>query len=297
MDCREIHDRIRNGLAAAASPGERRALEDHLAQCARCRDLIEPELATVVTEAPPGLLEDVLRQTSGPVCAVAEERLCQDLDGELDGLDAELVNAHADACRDCGLLRAVLSELAGDLESLRELMPDGRFVDDVLGVTTDDAALPFAARVRKIWNRLVQRPRFAWEAAYVGAMLFWLVLGAPADPLTGAPERIRGVLPEMAQSSSAFSSLRGDVATLGSRAWGAASGAWTSSLTRIETGLSVRTERAEEAIVVVQQHGAELREALRTLDFGSGGRVVGDLTRDAVNRLVTQDTEDNNEQE
>ena len=181
-------------------------------------------------QPPEGLLDSILEATSGPACPRAEEQFCRGLDGELDDLDTQLLNEHADACEPCGALRSAFALLAEELTALRELDPGAEFTAGVLA-RTSHAAPPVAADLLgRLWKTIVHRPRFAWEAAYVGAMLFWLVLGTPGLPL----EAVR--------------SMREPVSSLGKRAWSSAQDGWQSSVTRLQADLAPRVESGRRTV-------------------------------------------------
>jgi hypothetical protein len=92
-------------------------------------------------------LERVLAQTSGPVCASAENRFVAFVDGDLDAVDRELVAAHVAGCLAC---REELSRVRA-------------------GAT----ATP--PRWADTWRRWMLRPRFALELAYVAAVVLCVV--------------------------------------------------------------------------------------------------------------------------
>jgi hypothetical protein len=117
--------------------------------------------------------------------------VCDHVDGALPAVDDELLRLHLDACPECAGLARALLRLQADLPMLAERLPDDRFLADVLARTTlrGWAAPRRAARLAEGWRRLVQRPRFAFEGAYLGSIFLLMLFGIPASPLAGVPQR------------------------------------------------------------------------------------------------------------
>lgn len=193
MDCHTFMELLDELLAGTLGPSERRDFEAHRASCAGCRDL-EALLAAGPdggAEVPPGLLRDVLERTSGSACHGARSRVCDHVDGLLVPVDDELLRLHLNHCAECAGLARVLFRLKADLPGLVESRPDDRFLAEVLARTTRRAAAAprWSARLADEWRRLVQRPRFAFEGAYLGSIFLVMLFGVPASPLAGVPRR------------------------------------------------------------------------------------------------------------
>jgi hypothetical protein len=88
--------------------------------------------------------------------------------------------------------------------------------------------LPLAARVSDFLERLSQRPRLAFEGAFVGTLAFVLVLGMPAAGVAELPSRL---LAEVRQERV---QVQNAVAENLSRATEAGREAWTASKGRLE---------------------------------------------------------------
>ncbi len=143
---------------------------------------------------PPGLTEAILRATSGPVCPSAEARLCDFVDGRLDPVDRDLVARHLSACAGCAALAGILERMAADLPSLAEMDPGPGFAARVAAATTGAArGLPLGVRIARAADALLQRPRIAFESAYVGACVLMLLFGAPFSPLADVPRKALAV--------------------------------------------------------------------------------------------------------
>ena len=194
LDCPGLLDRLEALLEGRLDGDDKLAVEKHLSTCDNCRGLTRrlraaPEERSL--EPPAGFVETVLSGTTGSVCGTARERLCDHVDDELEPFDDELVRCHLSGCDECSALARCLSRLSAELPLLAELEPDPAFVGDVLQKTLPAHAPParWAARMTAGWRRLVQRPRFALEGAYVGAFALALLFGIPNSPLAGVPRK------------------------------------------------------------------------------------------------------------
>ncbi len=194
MTCNELTERFDEFIEERLRPAESRDVEFHLKSCIACRETLELLAGSEEGShpAPPaGLLSTVLNRTSGKACGRARVLLCDHVDGGLGQVDDELMRLHLHGCADCAALETVLSRMAVDLPALAELRPDERFVLEVLART-----VPRRRRVaRRLadlatgWRALVQRPRFAWEGAYLGMVFLVLLFAVPTSPLAGVPQR------------------------------------------------------------------------------------------------------------
>jgi len=74
---------------------------------------------------------------------------------------------------------------------MRELTPDSSFVTDVLRSTrTIKHDRPGLSRILEFFRGLAERPRFSWEAAYLGALLVFALFGTPFSPVHDASSRL-----------------------------------------------------------------------------------------------------------
>lgn len=193
------------GGESALPAAERAACLHHAAGCPECAELLA--LARI-GPAPGGpadeLVGAVMASTSGPACDRALERLVG------DGAADPLVTLHLLGCSECRALAGVMESLAVDLPRLVEVGPDPAFADDVLRAT-----LPAAARLRRWWRgaaapglqdswvRLVRRPRFAWEAAFVVTVALLPLIVASGPTLAAAPARGAEEVARFAQEARA----------------------------------------------------------------------------------------------
>jgi predicted anti-sigma-YlaC factor YlaD len=189
FDCNAIEQRLDAMLDGSLSGTDRAAADRHLASCDACRELLR--LARIPQPESVDLLGGVMTATTGSACATARDRLCDFIDRRLDGLDDELVRSHLDGCRDCGALTTTLVELTHELPLMAELAVDDRFLADVIARTSAGHRPRidrFSLWIRG-WGRLLERPRFALEAAYVMTALIVLIVGIPTAPLAGVSRR------------------------------------------------------------------------------------------------------------
>lgn len=186
-NCRDFESRLDLYAGGMLQHAERESIEEHLRLCPRCRSLSEAVRGGAdgrTMEPPPDLAMSILSRTSGLACPGVQQQLCDRADDTLGRMERELVDLHLAHCPDCGRLAAALLGLKKDLPGLACLDPGPRFTSDVLGIV---AALPPASPQIRLpflsaewWRRLMGRPRFALEAAYVGTLIFLILLGNPA---------------------------------------------------------------------------------------------------------------------
>jgi anti-sigma factor RsiW len=209
MDCLTFLDRLGQLLDGTATPEERAQAERHAEGCAECGELLRAAArqragstdrfgasdAGPDAQSPYDLVGPVLARTAGSACSRAEEILCDFVDGALGDEDATLLAAHLEHCEKCQALAAALTELDGVLAGLTAFEPDPSFLADVLAATTgrEAAASWLPAGWRNRLQSLVERPRFAFEVAYVGVVLFVLVFGNPAMTVQAASARTASV--------------------------------------------------------------------------------------------------------
>lgn len=187
MDCGSFEDRLDEFEAEVLSSEEKEAAERHLRSCARCRNLLRIVRGDSEVRAPEwhdDLARSILARTSGPACRDAEQCLCEWIDGTLGADGQEIVSLHIKHCSDCGELAETLNELSEALPGMATLDPDVYFTADVLeatvGLRSRSRGSHSPIDVSEWWHRLIRRPRFAWEAAYVGTLFVLLALGNPA---------------------------------------------------------------------------------------------------------------------
>ncbi len=286
MNCLQFRDRLAALLDGALREDEKLRAAAHAARCPDCRALLaslqgEPAPA----EVPDGLTEEILAKTSGPPCGRAQALLGELVDGALAGADRDLVGAHLQHCPACATLAVALARLAEDLPAFAEARPDARLVADVLARTRPRRRWTvFRDRVRETGLRLLVRPRIAWEAGCVAALVAWMVFGASWSPLQAAAVEARALIRTGADTHVAgprsVSAVDRTVSAVRDRAVRvAAQGA--SEVTGWASGLSSWSRRAVGAAPELVRHWRQLVQALQHRDLFSGVDALRSLSRDA----------------
>ncbi len=185
MDCSGFENRLEKFQKGLLTPVERRDAEKHLQTCPSCRVLASVacgDFPIPPLPLPHDLTRSILERTSGPACGRAREHLCDFVDGILESSYAEILSQHLAGCAACSELAETLVELKATLPQLSELDPGVGFTFRVLGATSRRPVESRESRwlhIQQWWFRLIQRPRFSWEAAYLGTILLVCVLGNP----------------------------------------------------------------------------------------------------------------------
>ncbi len=262
MDCRGFDDRLDALLDGGLAAGERATFEAHAAGCPRCGkllSLLSAELDVDQVEAPEGLAETVLERTSGAPCARAQELACDLADGVLDPADAELARLHLDRCPECGPIARALARLREDLPGLAEAAPGEGFVESVLARTSRSwprRMERWRERVAYGFNRLLTRPRFAAEGAYLGSLVLTALVAVPGSPFRGLPARALAAtrVPITAQASA----LAEPVAELKARAGELGGLARESFEKRLAGPVQTVEKQADGAVGAIRALGSRL---------------------------------------
>jgi len=187
MNCRTFARILADLQEGTLSPGDRAAAAAHASACDRCRRLravAEGRIDVLSEEAGRDLARAIVQRTSGSACPRAEACLCDFVDGVLDEVSSQLVTVHLESCTDCRALAVGLAELKQTLPEFAELDPGRGFTRAVVAQTS--AYRPFRpdlrSRLLAWWTRMVQRPRFSFEAAYLGTLVLVLAFGNPVFP-------------------------------------------------------------------------------------------------------------------
>jgi len=196
MDCTRFEDLLFESLEGDLLDTEEQSLQAHANSCTRCREfaaLMRAEAADGSSEVPVDLVAGVLERTSGGACERAQLLLADRADGAL-GEDGSLLSMHLGGCADCAAVARALVHLQHELPTLAQLDPGAGFVAAVMDATVGRAApaparIPLRARIEETWERLSQRPRLAFEGAYAGIVLLFLIFGLPSQSLAELPAR------------------------------------------------------------------------------------------------------------
>ena len=277
--------------------------------------------------APSGLAESILARTSGSPCAPAQARLGELVDWALDrqdpvttqvldlGMDQQLdqqldheadqetalalVDGHVRHCPECAAVARTLIRLRDDLPTFAELSPRASLLREVLVRTTSKPAQEAGlwTRLREAGQRLLERPRIAWEVGYVATLVAWLVFGASWSPLRATPVQALTLIQQGASDTQAASvSAMAALSRLSERARGVALGDEVASddATGILAGLSAYSRRAAQAAPDLGEHWRRFTAAVLDRDLFSGVDALRALSRDAgamLRRLVSTTTD------
>ena len=292
MDCRSFLDRLEALLDETLGGDARRAAEEHLRECADCRQLVElarSEPDGTAVEPPDSLAGSILERTSGPACETARDRLCDYVDGSLPEFDSDLVRLHLDGCEACEGLAAALASLARELPAMAEIEPDSAFVSDVLSRTVPwrrrlARRLEKLTAIRDLWPRVVRRPRFALEAAYVGTLVLVLIFG-PNLPLAGVPRKAIDMLRarplvESGEARHRIARIEGRVVSGARDVWEATGGEIAAGSRRVATDLAQRYARTGETRSDLGRRAGQLVDAARDADPGAAATALRGIGSD-----------------
>ena len=294
MSCDRFIDRLDALLAGTLSADEEAQAVAHAAECTRCGELYARlgEASGPPPAAVPGdLIDAVLSRTSGPPCERARARLGDLLDGALGPVDRQLVEAHLDHCADCAALAAAAARLGDELPAFAELPPPADLADAVLARTRRRWPRPRPAAVDR-WQeaarRLFARPRIAWEAGYVGALVLWLAFGASWSPLrtTAVEARVmlqQGVSGVRQAGAESVASINRAVAAVSERTVRAAAHGASDVAGRF-AGPWYR--RAAAAAPDLGPHWRQFVQAVEDRDLFGGAAALRSLSRDAGRMLA-----------
>jgi hypothetical protein len=303
MDCKAFEELLETLLERSASAQERRAADEHLSGCARCRELdalVRDAGLTAPDDLTVDLTENILARTSGAACTRAQDLLCAKVDEDLAGIERELLDGHCVHCADCRALEAALIRLQEDLPSMAHADPGPGFTREVLAATLplERKLARVARRARQVFERLAQRPRFAWEAGYVGALVLFLAFGLPGSPLRAMPGdalALAQVNPVEVVQNSSLARVPPVVASWSRNAWDATGARMLRSGASLSADMHVRFRRAASASGGFLLHGTQLEEAILDGNLEKALSVLKDMGSDLVrvwNRLVADVDED-----
>jgi predicted anti-sigma-YlaC factor YlaD len=271
MDCRSFHDRLEEFVDERLTTSDRSTADEHLLGCPSCRELVEILLiasGAVALETSPDLTRMILERTSGTACESSRDLLCDFADQSLASDDAELVRLHLDDCAECSALTGAITRLAEQLPELAELAPDAAFVDDVLART-----LPWWPRMKRRFptladfgGRMVRRPRFALEAAYVCTVM--LVLAVGPGTLARVPEWVGRVKPPSTVELALATEMRSRVVSGLGELWNVTGGRAAEISRELRIGISERYERTGNARGELRRHRDDLVGATMDIDPG-----------------------------
>jgi hypothetical protein len=184
MDCSHFAEILADLQEGTLSPREQSAARAHLAECSACRrfqEIAGGDIDILPQDGHDALARSILDRTSGSVCARVEPSLWDFIEGELSTEDSHLLSLHLENCHECRSLAEDLVMIQPELPAMAEIDPGESFTQQVVSSTR--RLRPYrpalSAGFRAWWDRMVQRPRFSLEAAYVGALALFLIFSIP----------------------------------------------------------------------------------------------------------------------
>ena len=287
MTCAWFTERLDDLLAGTLRAGELARAEAHAANCPRCRevhDLLVEASGRRPDKAPGDLVDAVLLRTSGPPCEQARDRLGDLLDGGLDRVDGQLVEAHLHHCADCAALAAAAARLGDELPAFAELPAPPELAAAVLARTRRRPRRRVSpdGRWQDAVRRLLTRPRIAWEAGCVAALVLWLVFGASWSPLRTTAVEARALFQQGLSDASragaeSVASINRVVAVASERAARAAARGANDAARRF----AGPWHRAAAAAPDIDRHWRQLVQALEDRNVFAGVDALRSLSRDA----------------
>jgi anti-sigma factor RsiW len=182
MNCARFAKILADYQEGKISAAERERVERHLEQCLSCQKLLEIACGSVdilPADMQEGLARAILDRTSGgPVCPRVESSLWEYAAGRQSPEESQLISLHLDHCANCRAAAADLDLIQETLPTLAEIDPGESFTREVIRATSGMRRHRPGLKSHMVgwWNRMVQRPRFALESAYVCTVLLLFVL-------------------------------------------------------------------------------------------------------------------------
>jgi len=172
VNCTWFEVNLAEFIAGNLNDSDRAAVRTHLQECAACSQRLEEALTP-----PAEMTAAILARTVSP-CESAQTQLPGYMDEVLPPLEAGLIHQHLEHCQGCSAVLAAMVRLEAGLDDWAQMEPPVGFSARVLAATTRKRQRPQPAHGWRAWWRgLAMRPRFAMEAAYLGALVFSVVLG------------------------------------------------------------------------------------------------------------------------
>jgi len=143
----------------------------------------------------PDLTRRILAATSGSACARAENLLSERGD-DVDPVDQALLDGHLGRCEPCRELAEALAWALPALPALAERDPGRQFTAAVLARTSRRPVrglVPNLERAALAVIAMMQRPRIALEAGWVGATLAAILIWSPIAPSGMADQAVAAV--------------------------------------------------------------------------------------------------------
>jgi len=268
VKCLAFEKRLERYLAGMLDQADRQAAENHARRCPACRALVQA-LQPDSWEYGPGedFAKTVLARTTGPACRRCRSMLSDFLADTLRDVDRSLITSHLKSCKFCNELCQVVVETLDVLPRMREMRTDPAFAREVTAATREYCRKrnDFVLSILGFFEKLLARPRFGWEAAYLITMLMFALFGTPLSPARDAGSRLIASLQgESGLAVRASKSLREHYSNLGL--------VWEAS-NRARQSVSRAAEASSEQAAELLDKGRRCLERTETRVRSAGGAV------------------------
>jgi len=293
MNCERFEDRLQDYLDGRLSDVEQRGADGHLAQCESCAALLRtvnemltglPVDAVAAAPSDAALTGAIVERTSGSPCERAQGFLADLVDGVLGAEDTVLVQSHLEFCARCTGLHGALQWLAHELPAMAEIDPGPAFTRAVVAKTAPP--VPSHARreaswrtaAAEWWNRMVARPRFAWEAAYVALLVLVALFGTSVSPFRSVPSRALAIV--QLDPRLAVRTVYDGIGAGGRTAWDASAGRVARGARAQASAVADEHPGMHEAYGNLVLHWGELQQSSGDRNFASASLALGAMGRD-----------------
>lgn len=232
-------------------------------------------------------VQDVLARTSGSPCEKAHTMLPELVDGELESMDRQLVQAHLEHCTGCRSLAVTLGWVGPELHGLAEIDPGPAFTDSVLARTSrkpemvlrnDTAPSGLAGvmdRVGRWWEKQILKPDFPVQAAYAATVILVLLFAVPWSPFKEVPGKALAVVQarpaEVPLIGGTLQSASNWVDSGTSRVAGTVRGGLSTRWQAVESSLDYRAGRTQASRTDLQNHLDGMVDRFRAGETGPAG--------------------------
>lgn len=178
LECMDIEQWLGLYLEGKLTGGIRQSIEEHLNQCSNCQTVVS--IFRYTSERNSTELNDIIiDSTSGPLCPRIKPLLPEWMDGFLDREDFQLIEHHLDNCISCRQMVQIMREVQAGLAELVPVSLPENLTQQILDATSRSKhsqyvySLKPGVKLRSFWEKIKLRPRFSFEAAYIGALLLF----------------------------------------------------------------------------------------------------------------------------
>jgi len=212
MKCQEFRENLPTFISEQLDDSLRLQCETHITSCVECLDLWLNNFSNqyhLETESGEELVNSILQSTNSDTCTDAKDLLVDYVDETLSPINNEMLSLHLKNCASCNSTAVMLRQLKIDLPQLSLRNPPADLLENILKQT-----LPWPQRlIRKIstshfdFSNLLYRPRFSFEASFLGTVFWLAVFGLPNNNSTFALSEIYRFSPDAIPTISAEVSI------------------------------------------------------------------------------------------